>query len=372
MNARVLVGLVFASLAALLAGLSGQAAPAAVWRHVLFAMGVMPLILGAMLYFIPVLTRSAPARGVVLFLPVAAFVLGVCVVLALHHRPTLLPGIAAAALLVVALQIAWAWRRRARSFGTPHPGLDWYLFALIALVVALTLIVARALWPEQWAVTRVLHLHLNLFGFLGLTAVGTLRVLLPTALGEQDAQALPFLRSQLPYAVGGAVLVAVGAAFWTPAAAAGAAAWAWPTLVMLRALAHYRRPWRASDGAGFVLAAAGGGWLLVLAAGLAHGYGLVGADGALALLLYLFLLPLVTGASSHLLPIWRWPGRVTPAHAAMRARLTAFGGLRVAAFWASAALTLAGAAFAPLPAALALAGYLLQVSTAFVRVRIAA
>lgn len=158
MNARVLVGLVFASLAALLAGLSGQAAPAAVWRHVLFAMGVMPLILGAMLYFIPVLTRSAPARGVVLFLPVAAFVLGVCVVLALHHRPTLLPGIAAAALLVVALQIAWAWRRRARSFGTPHPGLDWYLFALIALVVALTLIVARALWPEQWAVTRVLHL----------------------------------------------------------------------------------------------------------------------------------------------------------------------------------------------------------------------
>lgn len=372
MSARVLVGLVFASLAALLAGLSGQSAPAAVWRHMLFAMGVMPLILGAMLYFIPVLTRSAPARGGVLALPVAAFVVGVCAVLALHHRPALLPGIAAAALLVVALEIGWVWRRRTRSFGTPHPGLDWYLFALVALVVALALIVARAFWPEQWAVTRVLHLHLNLFGFLGLTAIGTLRVLLPTALGEQDPHALPFLRAQLPFAASGAVLIAAGAAFWPPAAAAGVAAWAWPTLLMLRGLARYRRPGRAAAGAGFVLAVAGVGWLLILAAGLAHGYGVISADTALALLLYLFLLPLVTGASSHLLPIWRWPGRGMPAHAAMRAQLTAFGGLRVAAFLASAVLTLAGVAFAALPAALTLAGYLLQVSTAFVRVRPAA
>lgn len=369
MSARVLVGLVFGSLAALLAGLAVQSAPAAVWRHLLFAMGVMPLILGAILYFVPVLTRSAPARGAVLFLPVAGFVLGVCAVLAMHHRPVLLPGIAAAALLVVAMEIGWAWRRRARSFGPAHPGLDWYLFALAALVLALALIAARAIWPGQWAVTRVLHLHLNLFGFLGLTAIGTLRVLLPTAVGEQDAHALPFLRAQLPFAVAGAALIAAGAAFWPPAALAGAAVWAWPMLVMLRAVGRYRGSGRMSRGAGSVLAAASGGWLLVLAAGAAHGGGLLGADAALALLLYLFLLPLVTGASSHLLPIWRWPGRVTPAHDAMRARLTAFGGLRLAAFWASGALTLAGAAFAPLPAALGLAGYLLQVSTAFLRVR---
>ncbi|MFA7593111.1 MAG: hypothetical protein WCY26_05145 [Thiohalobacteraceae bacterium] len=372
MSARVLVGLVFASLAALFMGLAGQSAPAAVWRHVLFAMGVMPLILGAMLYFIPVLTRSTTARGAVLLLPPMALVLGVGAVLALHHRPSLLPGIAAAALLVVALEIAWAWRRRVRSFGTPHPGLDWYLFALAALVVALALIVTRAVWPGQWALTRVLHLHLNLFGFLGLTAVGTLRVLLPTALGEQDAHALPFLRTQLPFAVAGAVLIAVGAAFWPPAAFAGAAAWAWPALVMLRAMARYRRPWWSSRGAGIVLVAAAGGWVLAVGAGLAHGYGLMSADAALALLVYLFLLPLVTGATSHLLPIWRWPGRVTPAHAVMRAWLTAGGGLRVTAFWASAALTFAGVGFAPLPAAFALAVYLLQVSTAFVRVRSAA
>lgn len=365
MSARVLVGLVFASLVALLAGLSGQSAPAAVWRHVLFAMGVMPLILGAMLYFIPVLTRSAPARGAVLFLPVAAFVLGVCAVLALHHRPMLLPGIAAAALLVVALEIAWAWRRRARSFGTPHPGLDWYLFALIALVAALALITARALWPEHWAVTRVLHLHLNLFGFLGLTAIGTLRVLLPTAMGVQDPQAHPFLRSQLPVALTGTVLIALGAAFWPPAAVAGVLAWTWPMLLMLRSLARHWRSGGMPRRAGLALAAATLGWLLVLAAGGAHAYGGLTADTALLVLLCLFVLPLVTGASSHLLPVWRWPGRVTPMHQRMRNGLTAGTGLRVAAFWLSAVLAVAGIAYALVPAGLAMLIYVIQVGFAF-------
>lgn len=366
--AGVLVALIFGALAALLAGVVLQPVPPPVWRHMLFAVGVMPLILGAMLYFVPVLTRSAPARAALL-LPAGAFGLGVGVVFAFHALPQALPGLAAAAAVLVCIEIAWIWRRRQATLGGPHAGVDWYLAALIALALALASIISRIVWPEQWAATRIVHLHLNLFGFLGLTAIGTLRVLLPTVLGERDPDALPFLRRQLPLAVAGALGISLGAAYGLPLALLGVLAWLWPALLLLRAVMRTSgRQWLAR-GAGIALAAAALGWSLVLIAGAAHGLGGLSADAALALLLYLFLLPLVTGATSHLLPVWRWPGAVTAAHATMRAQLTAYGGLRVAAFWASALLTLAETGYAAIPAAIAMLAYLLQVVSAFVRIR---
>lgn len=363
-----LAGLIVVSLVSLLAGVTLQQMPAPVWRHVLFAVGIMPLILGAMLYFVPVLTRSPPARAALL-LPVGAFLLGIAVVFSLRFRPHWLPALAALAAVIVCLELLWAWRRRQSTLGGTHAGVDWYLCALAALLLALLLIASRMLWPEHWAATRILHLHLNLLGFIGLTAIGTLRVLLPTVIGVRDAAALPFLREQLPYAGFGALAIALGAAYWLPLALLGALAWAWPAGVLLRSVRGFATSWRSLHGAGLALSAAALGWLAALVAGTAHGLGLLSADIALSLLVLLFLLPLVTGATGHLLPVWRWPGVMTDAHARMRARLAAGSGLRIAAFWLSAALALADLAYAMLPAALAMLGYLTQVLLAFVRVQ---
>ncbi|MFN2308175.1 MAG: hypothetical protein ABR553_00355 [Gammaproteobacteria bacterium] len=363
----VLVGLIFGALVALLGGLSLSSTPAPVWRHLLFAVGVMPLILGAMLYFVPVLTRSRAVRGALL-LPLAALVLGLGVVISLSMRPHWLPGLAALGVLIVVLEMAWMWRRRQHSLGPAHAGVDWYLAALAALTFALALVASRAIWPEHWAATRLMHLHLNLLGFLGLTAIGTLRVLLPTVLGVHDPAALSYLRRQLPYAAFGALAIGVGAAYAPPLALLGALAWAWPSLSLLRALRRDSTGRAVPQGAGLALSAAVLGWLLVLAAGVAHGLDVLSADTVLALLLFLFLLPLVTGATSYLLPVWRWPGAASAAHAQMRDRLTANSGLRVAAFWLSALLSVAGAAYAAVPAMFALLAYLAQVLLAFVRV----
>ncbi|MGE5770120.1 MAG: hypothetical protein ACM32G_07500, partial [Betaproteobacteria bacterium] len=52
-----------------------------------------------------------------------------------------------------------------------------------------------------------------------------------------------------------------------------------------------------------------------------------------------FLLPLVSGALSQLLPVWRWPGPATPERTLMRARLAASGPWR-ALFFIGAGLAL--------------------------------
>lgn len=365
----LLLGLVVAALMAFLAALSLQGAPAPVWRHVLFAMGVMPLILGAMLYFIPVLTRTSSARGAVLLVPVAGFLAGCVAVIAFKGAAELLPFIAVLAFVPILVEAIWIWRRRAQVFGVAHPGVDWYMAALAALMLALIVIGSRLVWPEGWGATRLLHLHLNLLGFLGLTAIGTLRVLLPTVLASQDTAAMRYLRRQLPIAVAGTLGVAAGAAFWPPLATLGALFWLWSGLSLLAPLWRNRRAWLTLHNASIALVAAVLGWVLVLCAGMAHGSGWMRADTALSWLLYLFLLPLVTGATSYLLPVWRWPGRRSPAHERMRAYLMAYSGVRVLAFWISAILTLANAGAAPLPAMLALVGYLLQMSFAFIRIK---
>ena len=64
---------------------------------------------------------------------------------------------------------------------------------------------------------RLLHLHLNTLGFIGLTAIGTLQVLMPTILAGPDGEASARLRDDLLPAVGGVFLVALGAAVWSPA-----------------------------------------------------------------------------------------------------------------------------------------------------------
>lgn len=76
-------------------------------------------------------------------------------------------------------------------------------------------------WPAERQALRLLHLHLNTLGFIGLTAIGTLQVLLPTILSGPDTDAATRLRRDLPVAVAGVLLVGLGAAFCLPLSVVG-------------------------------------------------------------------------------------------------------------------------------------------------------
>lgn len=177
------------------------------------AAGIMPLIMGAMIYFIPVLTRGRAASRPVSLLPVLALVAGVLAALGIFQWRQLLPTAALLAMLSAAGLLAWARHRGRTMLGRPHAGFYWYLLALICLISGLLAIFFAVLWPEHWLALRRFHLHMNIFGFIGLTAVGTLQVLIPTAGGYSDTGTEKRLWRDLPSMVVGVFLMAAGAAW---------------------------------------------------------------------------------------------------------------------------------------------------------------
>jgi len=99
---------------------------------------------------------------------------------------------------------------------------------------------------------------------------------------------------------------------------------AWTTL--------YSREIFQLHGAAPSLAAAYIGLVAMLLSGALHAYGILNPmDSTLAFIL-VFLLPLVTGAVSQLLPIWIHPGMQTNWHAQVRQKLGAGGGYRAMLF----------------------------------------
>jgi hypothetical protein len=319
------------------------AAPAAV-AHAAFALGAMPLIFAAMGHFVPVLTRSGGAEPWIHRLPLAMQVAGAAVlgVLAGVLPGAVLHGAVTVGLVAAGVFLAWLIKRGRATLGKPHPGLAWYGAALGCFILALLAILAGLLWPAGYGALRLAHLHLNTLGFIGLTAIGTLHVLMPTVLGQPDPQVANRLRRQLPWALAGVGLSAL----------AGVLPWLTPVGVVLmggavvQTVAGWLRTYGwarlSSDGAAVALLGAGIGLLVVIVAGGAHGLGGMPGRPAVTGFFALFLLPLVTGALSQLLPVWRCPGPATPARAAMRGRLVRFGALRTGLFLAGGALLLAG------------------------------
>ncbi len=314
--------------------------------HVAFAAGVMPLILGAMSHFVPVLTRSRAPGVAVRALPLLALGAGGLAALAFALPARVPYGLDTAAGVgaVAALGMAgWIHVRGRRALDRPHPGLHWYTAAAACLLLALVAVLAMRLVPEQRLALRHLHLHLNTLGFIALTAVGTLQVLLPTAAGRADPAAAPRLRRDLKWAVTGTLLVAAGSA-WTPAFAwAGLGLWVFVLTPLAAAwLARFRADLFALHGAAAALGAALIGLGLVLLAGALHGAGLLPATHAVTVFFLAFLLPLVTGAVSQLLPLWLRPGGQTHWHETLRARLGRFSGVRALLFLAGGALAALG------------------------------
>jgi hypothetical protein len=311
--------------------------------HLVFAVGILPLIFGVITHFVPVLTRSGRAHRGVLLAPLLLQAAGLAVFLHFYGLVGrwALHAAAGSALLIALAFAGWLVLRALRTLGRPHPGWRWYLAAIALLAVSLLLVPAMAVWPGAYHELRLLHLHLNTLGFIGLTAIGTLQVLVPTVLSGPDAEAAARLRRDLPFAVCGILAVALGSALWLPLALFGAVLLG--SVALRLGISWWRRYGLrklAGDGASAALAAALGGFVLLILLGVAHAFRILDGQHAVPAFVAAFLLPLVTGALSQLLPVWRSPGPRTPARDRMRAALISGGALR-AVFFVVGGLTLA-------------------------------
>lgn len=324
--------------------LAGQGAPVAV-AHLAFAVGIVPLIVAAMTHFVPVLTRTGDPAPAIRRLPLVAQAAGLLAVAAMAgfiprawlHPAALVDFCVAAALL------AWIVGRARRCLGQPHPAWQWYGAALGCLLATMAAVPAMQALPAMYTALRALHLHGNVLGLVALAALGTLPVLLPTALGRPDPDAAGWLRRYFWPAVTAAVTIAIGAACCWFSALVGAMLW---LLAILALGLQWRRRFALTsllvDGAAAPLAAALAGLAILLIFGAAHGAKLWPAQLTIAGWAAGFLLPLVTGALTQLLPVWRWPGPVTPARGAMRARLATGGRWRAPCFLAAGLLLALG------------------------------
>ncbi len=310
-----------------------QVLPPAAPIHLALAAGVMPLIVGAMTHFVPVLSRSATPRIGVRLIPLVFLLAGVLAFFSFAESNQAYLFAAYLAFAAAAAFAVWIIRRAAKAVGKPHPCLDWYLAAIVCLMLALVAVSAMAWWPEQYPALRRLHLHLNTLGFVGLTAVSTLQVLMPTVLARPDPQAAARLRQHLKWALGGTVLVSTGAAWFKPLVYMGIVLWAIPLARLGSAwISLYFREIFKINGAASSLAAAYAGFCATLLFGVLHARGILNsADATLAFIL-VFLLPLVTGAVSQLLPVWIRPGMQSDWHAQVRQKLGAGGAYRAMLF----------------------------------------
>ena len=335
--------------------------PPATHVHLALAAGVMPLIFGAMTHFVPVLTRSAAPQTGVRIIPLLMLAAGALAVFSFATANRFYYLAAFLAFAAAAIFFYWIINRASGPLNKPHPSLHWYLAAIACLMLALAAVAAMALWPEQRLALKRLHLHLNVLGFVGLTAIATLQVLLPTAAGRFDPQTAARLRQDLKWALGGTLLIAAGAAWLKPLAWLGAAMWAAPLLRLGKAwFALYAAEIRRWHGAVPSLALALAGFAAALLFGVLHGSGILGATGTAHTFILAFLFPLVTGAASQLLPVWVKPGPQTPWHAQTRQKLGLAGGIRGLLFFVGGILLSLGWRGGLLLALAALGAFLAQ------------
>ena len=349
----MLIVLIAASLLAFLASQSLPqifAASPAMWAHVALAVGVMTLITAAMQHFVPVLARTRGAGKWMARLPWLMMAAGVIAV-AVFAGVLLffLVQVAAGVALIGAIAMVWWMRGRAASaLGKPHPGLQWYVAAMACLGLALFAALLLP-WLPQWHVAlRAFHLHLNLYGFVALTAVGTLQVLLPTAAGQPDPHAALRLRQDLKWALLGAFCIALGAAVWPALSWLGALAWAWVLGRMVWA-------WRPLFSVRLVSLHGAEPVLLAAVLGLCAAMlgAVLGDFSSLQIFLPAFLMPLVTGAAGVLAPVWLNPTQIDK-HLAGRSMLNRWAGVRALLFLSAGVLPLLGYQCSGMPALIAL------------------
>lgn len=356
----MLIFLLAATLALLVAGIALPriaVLPSPFWAHLVLAVGIMTLITAAMQHFVPVLSRSRGAGPWLARLPwlMAAAGLLVLPVFAGLADYVFVSLAAALALAGAGTMLAWMRRKGRAAVGPAHPGLAWYVAAMACLALGLAAAVLIAWLPDWHLALRAFHVHINLYGFVGLTAVGTLQVLMPTLSSRPDPEVALRLRQDLKWALAGALALALGKAFefdglvWL-----GLAGWAWPLTRLGLAWGRlYGREILRPSGGEAVLAAALVGFACALAGAVQ------GLDQPLVVFLPGFLFPLVSGAAGHLAPVWLRPGVATPWHEASRRSLNRLGGIRALLFLSSAVLPVLGYKCAGIPGLTALFWFLI-------------
>ena len=327
--------------------------------HAVLAVGIAPLILAVILYFVPVLTRTVVPGWPVLLLPPAMAIAGTLAVFGLYRLWSVVYVAAAIGVALLAVMLGWMWRRARTALSAPHPCLAWYLAALGFLLLGLLCVLADSLWPGHWPLLRRLHLHINLLGFVGITAIGTLQVLLPTVGGYSDPAAGARLHRGLKYVIGGTLLLAAGL-MWSPWLTwAGSVLWLVP---VVQTAAVALRNWsRVNRGAGISLLGALAGFFVVLALGAIHAVSLPPSRTSIMLFFIAFLLPLVTGAVSHLLPVWLMPHADAARQERGRQILQAGSRVRTLVFILGGLLILLDVSWMHYPVAALAAVFLLQI-----------
>lgn len=269
--------------------------------------------MGAILFFTPTLTRTAPATGWVTWLPFVGVGIGICASIGIqHHRKIAI----IAAILSIALNLAleyWLWQRQRNTLGDPHPGLRWYQVAVGFLILGLSTIVVDLGWPEYGWPLRPFHQHINLLGFIGITAMGTLHVFLPTIGSYQSPKAGLWLKQHLTYCALATVCVAVGAASVPWFSLIGRVLWLMPLGLLILSIWQARKNLAVAPGSAHSLVWACVGFVFVIS---------MGPPIAPPIFFTMYLFPLVTGALSHFFPLWWWPTQ----HTAQRAKAQHFLG----------------------------------------------
>lgn len=341
--------------------------------HIIFSIGIVPLILGAMVHFVPVLARSKTPGKFIRLLPVIALLGGILVTGYFVFPQTLPAGHylgAAIIIFTVASLGVWACHLRVKAIGKPHPCLDWYLAAMLCLFIALGAILMGYFIPAQRVALRLLHLHFNTLGFIGITALGTLQVLLPTVAQHPDAIVASRMHKHLKWVVAGTVITACGAAWHHNLAWIGVTLLVIPLLGIFKSwLQLYSKVIFKIHGAAPLLAVALCGYVITLLIGTIHAYHQPQFN-PIATFIIAFLMPLVTGAVSHLLPLWLRPGQQTPWHQAVRKHFGFGSGLRALIFLAGGVMVGLGYEFGWYLAAFTAGTFLAQTLLLFMMVRV--
>ncbi|HVE27042.1 MAG TPA: hypothetical protein VNC22_16665, partial [Sporichthya sp.] len=277
-------------------------------------------------HFAQALLHARPTSEWPALLRLGVFNLGVVAVLTGRSRSLTALAVVGAALVVVAVAthlgslLAMVWRS---TLSGPLRGVVWfYVAGGAALVAGGTLggvLVSGALDSAAWeTAVRLAHVHLNLFGWLGLVVIGTQFMLWPAVLRTRMAESAPraarhvlgLTVSGLVLATGGLLLTPAGDLGWWAAAAgmtlyaAGVGYSLVPALVEMRA----KRPRSTSA----VMLVAGTTWLLVaLVADIVDLLSDAGGNGGagdlpgmlVPSLAVGFVAQVVTGAMTFLLPV---------------------------------------------------------------------
>jgi nitrite reductase (NO-forming) len=280
-------------------------------------------------------------------------------------------------LAVIAVVHTWHLLRRRRAAVAPRFAylIGSYAAASAALVVGAVSGAGLALGGDWHARTWAVHVHVTLLGWVGLSVLGTLFTLLPTALGTRMSEntTRPARRS-LPVLVAGLVVAVTGMLLGSaPIAAAGLVGYAAGVGMALVPLVDALRRRRPRGPAAWMLSAATA-WLAVAVAVDAVRLLAVGPVAALDVVLPVlvvgFAAQVLIGALTQLLPVVLgrgpaehkeiaavlgrlWRLRVVAANAAVplvvllpvagwTVAALAFGGLAVLALAAAAPVVLRG------------------------------